>query len=391
MSERKFSWSVVGAVAAWMLLGHGLAPGCDTPVYRYAMYRWEPAPYEFYYFHRGAIAEDAAALHKQIDEAGASRENPANLMLAKVDLDKDKELKGVPPDVRKLWQGQEKAEAPCYLVFTPHGAKLFQGPLDAATLKALLDSPMRRKIVEQLAAGKAAVLLLLAGSDKAANDAAEKAVQEVIADVASGKITVYNGPPPFEGEGPKTKPPPPPGFGYLRVARDDAAERWLVESLLGMDSELQSEELRKQPLLFGIFGRGRALPPFVGKDIERENLLACVDFVTGACSCTVKDQNPGVDLLIAQDWYAVAEKLAEKFGAEEGNEGQFSPEAMFPKLVVPAGEIKEAPARRRRRPTEAGERPVAAADATVPASGTPPEKPARNRRQAVGQVGRQDE
>ena len=174
------------------------------------------------------------------------------------------------------------------------------------------------------------------------------------------------------------------------MARDDAAERWLVESLLGMDSELQSEELRKQPLLFGIFGRGRALPPFVGKDIERENLLACVDFVTGACSCTVKDQNPGVDLLIAQDWFAVAEKLAEKFGAEEGTEGQFSPEAMFPKLVVPAGEIEEAPAatppanRSRRRPSP---RPMP----RCPRPGRRRRSRRRNRRQAVGQVGRQDE
>ena len=24
---------------------------CETPVYRYAMYRWEPAPFEIYFFH----------------------------------------------------------------------------------------------------------------------------------------------------------------------------------------------------------------------------------------------------------------------------------------------------------------------------------------------------
>ena len=67
-------------------------------------------------------------------------------------------------------------------------------------------------------------------------------------------------------------------------------------------------------MIFAVFGRGRALPPFVGKGITRDNLLECVYFLTGTCSCTVKDQNPGMDLLFASDWWSVAEKLASTFG-----------------------------------------------------------------------------
>ena len=52
----------------WQPVGDRSPRPCDTPVYRYAMYRWDPAPYEIYYFHSEAIAEPAAALHKVIDE-----------------------------------------------------------------------------------------------------------------------------------------------------------------------------------------------------------------------------------------------------------------------------------------------------------------------------------
>jgi hypothetical protein len=63
-----------------------------------------------------------------------------------------------------------------------------------------------------------------------------------------------------------------------------------------------------------------------------------IEFISGACSCTVKEQNPGVDLLMRHDWDAAAEKLAAQFGAEEGNEGEFGADAFFPELIIPAAQ-----------------------------------------------------
>jgi hypothetical protein len=42
-----------------------------------------------------------------------------------------------------------------------------------------------------------------------------------------------------------------------------------------------------------------------------------------------------MDLLFATDWYKVAEKIATKFGAEEGNEYQLATEDFFPDLAIP--------------------------------------------------------
>ena len=40
----------------------------------------------------------------------------------------------------------------------------------------------------------------------------------------------------------------------------------------------------------------------VGKGIQNENIDEACTFLTGPCSCQVKELNPGVDLLMAVDW-----------------------------------------------------------------------------------------
>jgi hypothetical protein len=79
------------------------------------------------------------------------------------------------------------------------------------------------------------------------------------------------------------------------------------------------------------------LPPFIGKGVSRDNLIGCIEFVTGACSCTVKEQNPGVDLLIRYDWDSAAAAVAAKFGREEGNENQLAIDEFFPDLILGQG------------------------------------------------------
>jgi hypothetical protein len=146
---------------------------------------------------------------------------------------------------------------------------------------------------------------------------------------------LYLPPPMFGPPGGAEPEPPKIELGFCQLDRKAEEERWLVESLLAMEPDLKDEEFADQAMVFCVFGRGRALPPFIGKGINRDNLLNCVDFITGACSCMVKDQNPGMDLLFTKDWWAVAEKLANEFGAEEGNEAQYAAADMFPDLVIP--------------------------------------------------------
>jgi len=94
----------------------------------------------------------------------------------------------------------------------------------------------------------------------------------------------------------------------LTVSRTDPAEKWLVRSLLAVEPDL--EKLTAEPMVFGVYGRGRAMPPCVGKGITTENLIDCLMFLSGPCSCMIKDENPGADLLMRWDWEATAEAMA---------------------------------------------------------------------------------
>ena len=68
------------------------------------------------------------------------------------------------------------------------------------------------------------------------------------------------------------------------------------------ESEADLIEYKSSPLAFPVFGRGRLLYTLVDEGINERNVRAMCEFIISACSCEIKIQNPGVDLLIAADW-----------------------------------------------------------------------------------------
>ena len=88
-------------------------------------------------------------------------------------------------------------------------------------------------------------------------------------------------------------------FPVIDIRRNDPAEAFLKRLLLATESDLTT---LKEPMTFPVFGRGRALYAIVGRGINREVLIEACVFITGACSCQVKAQNPGVDLLLRAGW-----------------------------------------------------------------------------------------
>ena len=354
---------------------------CNTPVFRYAMYNWPPAPYYVFYLHHGQVPEEDQAVNKTLDGL-AQGEPPANVLLTGVDVSNKEEFQKLPKVVQKAYQTHVEGKKPLHLVFCPwvlyyawmteqyarptdqqgnqadtpqesqpeapqstagppgdqketpketpeEGpplfTELFAGRLDEKQVQAMVDSPVRKQLGKLLLDGNAAVLLILTGPDKDANRQAEKVVGEVVAMSDRGEFPVSGGndfaPDQFLPEAPGDTPPQDPReddyshtlkLAVLKLARTDPAEKWLVDSLLSVEPDLRQSQYAKSPMVFAVYGRGRAMPPYLGKGITKENLADCVIFLTGPCSCMVKEQNPGVDLLIRRDWDAVAETLAAK-------------------------------------------------------------------------------
>ena len=139
-------------------------------------------------------------------------------------------------------------------------------------------------------------------------------------------------------------------FPVVRVDRRDPAEQVFVSLLLHGDKELLAS---REPVVVPVFGRGRALASLSGKDLSDDRMEEAGVFIAGACSCQVKDLNPGYDLLMAADWDSILR-------APPPPESQGRPVALAPAT----------------RPAEEP-RLVAAADLAPPGRCPPPRRPAR--------------
>lgn len=145
------------------------------------------------------------------------------------------------------------------------------------------------------------VWLLVESGDKARDDAAAKLLE-----VESKRLEKSLELPEAAPDDPqmRTELPLKIAFSTIRVSRNDPAEQMLVRMLLHID---ESVSAITGPIAFGVFGRGRALPPLAGEQLTAEIIEQVGYFVTGACSCEVKSLNPGFDLLVAADWDALLE------------------------------------------------------------------------------------
>lgn len=62
------------------------------------------------------------------------------------------------------------------------------------------------------------------------------------------------------------------------------------------------EKSEHEPLVVPVFGRGRALEVIPASSVNDALIEDLTLFLCGACSCQVKDMNPGFDLLLDAQW-----------------------------------------------------------------------------------------
>jgi hypothetical protein len=277
----------------------GLAPACSVPVFRYALERWHPSPYQAFLFHRGPLAPAHKDLARRLTGEALSNQPPANLTLQEVDLDVQP-----PPVLLEMWQRYAHLTLPAVVVRFPRGAPaegtLWAGSLTEEAVARLIDSPARKRLARSLVQGDSAVWLLLESGDQAKDDAAARLLETRLAhlrqtlklpkieeeDLASGMVSV-------------PESALRVAFSLLRLSRGDAVESTLVHCLLGTEEDLRQG---REIMAFPVFGRGRALCAVVGEGLTEENIDEASRFLIGPCSCMVKEENPGLDLLMAVDW-----------------------------------------------------------------------------------------
>lgn len=290
-------------LAAWLWASVATVPAfaCSVPVFRYALEHWAADSYLAVVFHRGPLSDLQQSWIRQLGSDGKAGQLHANIAVRTVDLDQNANAEEM-----EFWRKLGADTLPYLVVRYPLAQQLpvnaWSGPLSADAIDLVLDSPARREIAQRLGSGQTAVWVLLEIGDQPKDDAAARLIEERLKyltsvlelpkleaeDVVNGLISIGQDDLKLQ-------------FSTLRVSRQDPAERAFVKTLLGTEADL--EELA-EPMVFPIYGRGRALYALIGKGINHETIDAAASFLIGRCSCQVKELNPGIDLLIAADWNA---------------------------------------------------------------------------------------
>lgn len=278
-----------------LVLAAAPARACNIPVFRYALDRWPSDPYRLTVFHRGPLAAEHRAAVKALEKQ-ADRENPP-VILELVDLAESPDgAEGVPAP-------NAGTELPWLVVRYPAATRInvpvWSGPLRADVPDALLDSPARRELARRIRNGDSAVWVILTSGDATRDAAAERLLRVEVHKLETElKLPVLTTAPDDQLPG-ATDRPLKLSFSVLRVGRKDPAEEMLVRMLLNTEDDLPG---RADAMVFPAFGRGRVMPALVGAGITSGNIREAAAFLAGPCSCEVKRDNPGVDLLLTADW-----------------------------------------------------------------------------------------
>ena len=285
----------------------GVALACQVPVFRFALERWVADPYQVV-VSPGASGEftpeeKEAIAYLESNQQGSLTNETGIFANLKVVVSEDP---------------AEGAASAMMAVSYPVMVRGFEvkpiwnGPLSVESVKGLVDSPSRREIVQRLLSGESAVWVLVESGDAELDDAAAELMTAALErgesslKIPDGVMTreeaeaVPNFAAINSDDVLQSEVPLKIDFSILRLSRDDAAEAMFLPMLLNIEDDLG--EYAGEPMVFPVFGRGRLLEPLIGRGINENNALDYAAYICGACSCEVKDQNPGQDLLVAADW-----------------------------------------------------------------------------------------
>jgi hypothetical protein len=307
--KRLAAGAVLAALLAGIIGGESCATACSVPVFRYALERFPSDPYEFVVFHRGPLSAETKQLVAVTESLADDANWPVNLKVRTVDL-------AAATAEKPAWTPAPDARLPWLVIIPPGGSEetaAWSGPLQADDVQSLVDSPARREVVRRLMKGDSAVFLLVESGRKEADAAVAKLLQTTLANMEKSlQLPTDDG-----TGGPRSALPLKIAFSTLRVRRDDPAERGLLKILSPTQEKKQD---RAEPIVYPIFGRGRILDALSGKALTADTFQEIGEFLCGSCSCSLKGQLPGGDLLMAAPWDAIlqGDKLAEESPALQG-------------------------------------------------------------------------
>ncbi len=275
------------------------AQACNIPVFRYALERWKPDSCEVIAFHRGKLTADDELRVKTLEKASLAGNGVANLNVIRCDVETTQDK-----DLSNLWatvKDNARSSRPTLVIRSKHGkARIinhWHGSLEEAQDAGLLESPARAELIRRLQSGDAIVWLLL----KSPDDIRTKSVREMLkaqCESLPNRVELPEGIG-LPGSELYSEVPLLLQFSVLEIDPSDPNEQFLIRLLTAFQPEAAAAG---EPLIAPVFGRGRALEVVPASQLDEGLIEDLTVFLCGACSCQVKEQNPGFDLLLSTNW-----------------------------------------------------------------------------------------
>ncbi len=298
LNKYRVSMSVaLAAVLLTVLCSTAFA--CSVPVFRYALERWWPDLHTSVIFHDAPLEGEHLEALELLEASTEAEGQITNMRVVKLDMNEEENL----VIMKRVLGEDQEVTYPWFAVISPggdnRGKPIVQGELSTALAKSVIDSPVRRDLARRILQGESAIWILLESGRKEEDDAAEAVMKEAIEFIHENLELPMIAPQDLGVMSNQEATPLKLEFTIKRLSRDNKEESFLIDSLMKSESDLYEYD---EPMAFPVFGRGRALYALVGKGINRENIIDACAFMAGACSCEVKELNPGTDLLMATDW-----------------------------------------------------------------------------------------
>jgi hypothetical protein len=233
-----------------VILAALISLACTTRVSEWVLLNSLPNQYTLICFHKGPLNE---TLKKQNQIVG-ERIKTANIQFKSVSRE----------DIKEPYWGLYYEE------------RLFSRYSSPDEFRNLTYSPLREKVADELMAGKLCVMVYLKCDNKEKDEKGFQTLQKAIEISPFGKIITV-----------------------VELSRNSKEEAHFATLLLNVEDDLK---VINEPMLFGVFGRFKALEPLLGKGITEENIGLMIDYLTAECSCLIKDDLPGTDILFTDKW-----------------------------------------------------------------------------------------
>jgi hypothetical protein len=311
---------------------------CNIPVFRYALERWTSDDYEVIVFCQGADNRDAEGLSEfceAVEKQSSVNEGPMNAKLVKIDVEKP-----MASEYESLWkaiQSHRGFRLPYVAVRlqTSNGRTVdaWHGPFETGLESQLIDSPLRRDLAKSMMKGHSIVWLILASGNQESDSQLKRQIAEQ-AKILETELQLPEGIG-LPGSELYAEVPLVLKFSAMELDRNAEQEKLLVHMISNFHPDLAASG---QAMIAPIFGRGRMLEVIPASQFTPELMRDLTMFMCGACSCQVKDRNPGVDLPLAFRWDT------ELFGESRRRppKNPASPLATEPNfLTIPPGRAKK--------------------------------------------------